>query len=182
MKFHWRIGLALFSVVVVASAGRQALAHCQIPCGIYDDPARFTALEEHVTTIEKSMKLINELSAEGTKNYNQIVRWVNNKEAHADEFTEIVTFYFLAQRIKPVDPSDKEAVSKYLRELKMLHEMIVFAMKCKQTTDVENCAKLRALIKGFKASYMGGQANATATHRHLASDHDHDHDHGHQHP
>ena len=38
-------------------------AHCQIPCGIYGDEMRFQMLEEHITTIEKSMKLIGELSA-----------------------------------------------------------------------------------------------------------------------
>ena len=174
MKFKRWLGVAV-CVAVLCSVGTQAFAHCQIPCGIYNDPVRFTQLEEHVTTIEKSMKLITELSAEETKNYNQIVRWVNNKETHADEFTEIVTFYFLAQRIKPVDPADKKAMGKYLREVKMLHEMIVFAMKCKQTTDPENVAKLRSLIKDFQESYMGGQANVEHAHTHLAGDHHHKH-------
>ena len=174
MKFKSWLLMAI-CVTLLGSMGTRALAHCQIPCGIYNDPVRFTQLEEHVTTMEKSMKLITELSGEETKNYNQIVRWVNNKETHADEFTEIVTFYFLAQRIKPVDPTDKAAMGKYLREVKMLHEMIVFAMKCKQTTDVENCEKLRALIKAFQASYMGDQAKVEHSHRHLASDHQHDH-------
>jgi nickel superoxide dismutase len=181
MSFRNRLVLLSMSVLLLGVMSARAVAHCQIPCGIYDDPARFTALEEHVTTIEKSMNLINELSAEKDKNYNQIVRWVNNKEAHADEFTEIVTYYFLAQRIKPVDPTDKTAVGKYFRELKMLHEMIVHAMKCKQTTDVEHCAKLRELIKSFKASYMGDQAKAVKAHRHQLADHKHDH-HDHQHP
>jgi nickel superoxide dismutase len=180
MSSRNRLALFGMTVVLVGVMSARAVAHCQIPCGIYDDPARFTALQEHVTTIEKSMKLINELSAEKEKNYNQIVRWVNNKEAHADEFTEIVTFYFLAQRIKPVDPSDKAAVAKYQRELKLLHEMIVHAMKCKQTTDAEHCAKLRELIKAFQASYMGATARAGKAHHHLA-DHKHDH-HDHKHP
>ena len=161
--------------VLLGSMGTRAWAHCQVPCGIYDDPARFVALEEHVTTIEKSMKLINELSAEKDKNYNQIVRWVNNKEHHADELTEIVTYYFLAQRIKPGDPADKAAAAKYLRELRICHEMIVTSMKCKQTTDVANCEKLRGLIKALHASYIGGQAKVEHSHKHLASDQKHDH-------
>ena len=33
----------------------KSFAHCQIPCGIYDDKMRFTMMAEHVTTIEKSM-------------------------------------------------------------------------------------------------------------------------------
>jgi nickel superoxide dismutase len=151
---HRRLVL-LASLAIVAATASRAAAHCQIPCGIYDDPARFTMLEEHVTTIEKSMTEIERLSKEETPNYNQIVRWVNNKEVHADELSEIVTFYFMAQRVKPTDSEDEAAHAKYLHEITLLHEMVVYAMKAKQTTDVENCAKLRELIGAFKTSYLG---------------------------
>jgi len=173
-----RKSLVLFalSALAVVAGSSTALAHCQIPCGIYDDPARFTSLLEHVTTIEKSMNQIQELSAAETPNYNQIVRWVTNKESHADELSEIVTFYFLAQRIKPADPHDRAAQAKYLREVTLLHHMLVYAMKAKQTTDVENCAKLRELIGKFKASYLGVQAHTHGDHAHS-----HGHDHGHTH-
>jgi nickel superoxide dismutase len=43
---------------------------------------------------------------------------------------------------------------KYLREIKDLHEMIVYAMKCKQTTDLGNTKKLRALLRDFEKSYF----------------------------
>jgi nickel superoxide dismutase len=180
MNFRLPTMLAALGVVVLASSA--AWAHCQIPCGIYDDPVRFTQLEEHVTTIEKSMKQIEALSQEAEPNWNQIVRWVTNKEAHADELTEIVTFYFLAQRIKPADPGDREAVTKYVRELRLLHEMIVHAMKAKQTTDLEHCAKLRDLISKFRASYLGDEGNGHAESRHSAEGHG-KHSHGrHDHP
>jgi nickel superoxide dismutase len=149
----------LVALAIAAATSSAALAHCQIPCGIYDDAVRFTLLEEHVTTIEKSMLQIKSLSREEEPNWNQIVRWVTNKEAHADKLTEIVTFYFMAQRLKPADPSGKEAFSKYLRELTLLHQMVVHAMKAKQTVDVEHCAKLRELIADFKTSYMGTQSH-----------------------
>ena len=161
----------LASLMIVAVAGSVALAHCQIPCGIYNDPVRFALLAEHVTTIEKSINEIERLSKEETPNWNQIVRWVNNKETHADELTEIVTFYFLAQRVKPVDPQDRAAFSKYVRQVTLLHQIIVFSMKAKQSTDLEHCARLRTLIGKFKASYLGEQA-----HTHAPADHDHEHD------
>lgn len=153
MKIGW---LALIAVLLLTgAAGIKLYAHCQIPCGIYDDPARFTLLEEHVTTIEKSVKEITKLSATESPDWNQITRWVKNKEHHADEFSHIVTYYFLAQRIKPVDPENKDRYAKYLNELVWLHEMVVYSMKAKQTIDLGNVAKLRSLIKGFKASYLG---------------------------
>jgi nickel superoxide dismutase len=145
------IATALF----ISLTASTAFAHCQIPCGIYDDAARFTLLEEHVTTIEKAMKTLEELSAVQPPNYNQIVRWVLNKEHHADEISEIVTYYFMAQRVKPVEKKSEATYSKYLGELTSLHEMVVYSMKVKQTTDLENVDRLRALVKQFKVSYLG---------------------------
>ena len=91
----------ILMIITLAALALQAQAHCQIPCGIYDDAARLTLMKEHVTTIEKSMNEIARLTAASPKDPNQLVRWVNNKEVHADKLTEIVTCYFLAQRIKP---------------------------------------------------------------------------------
>jgi nickel superoxide dismutase len=147
----------LASLLIVAVAGSSALAHCQMPCGIYNDPVRFTLMEENVTTIEKAMTEIERLSKETPPNWNQIVRWVNTKEAHAAELSETATFYFLAQRVKPADPQDKAAYAKYVQQLTLLHQIVIVSMKAKQTTDVENCAKLRELIAKFKASYLAEQ-------------------------
>ncbi|MBU0753699.1 MAG: superoxide dismutase, Ni [Planctomycetes bacterium] len=143
------------ALVLIGAAGIKLFAHCQIPCGIYDDKARLVMLEEHVTTIAKSMKEIKELSKEEKPNWNQIVRWVNNKEKHADELTEIVTYYFMAQRIKPADPQNKEAFEKYIQELTLLHGMVVHAMKAKQTTDSAHVDALSELIHQFGHSYLG---------------------------
>jgi len=150
-----RLALVLLAVSAVTATGSAVLAHCQIPCGIYDDEARFTLLREHVTTIEKSMNQINTLGGEKTKNFNQIVRWVNNKEHHADELTDIVTFYFMAQRVKPPQDHGEEAMKKYTGELTMLHGMVIHAMKAKQTTDLAQVKQLRDLIKKFEESYHG---------------------------
>ncbi len=131
-----------FAALLAASAG----AHCQIPCGIYDDAARITLMKEHVTTIEKSMKEIHTLKADSPQNINQLVRWVNNKEEHADKLTEIVTYYFLAQRIKP-------GTDHYDAQLKALHGMMIAAMKAKQSVDLEQVQALRALIAEFETLY-----------------------------
>ena len=148
----------LAAVLLNLSAGTHDVsAHCQVPCGIYDDPARFVALLEHVTTIEKAMTQISELSsaADSATHSNQIVRWTLSKEQHADELAKIVSHYFMAQRIKPAPEGDEVAAKKYATHLELLHHMIVRAMKCKQTTDLEHCSALEELITDFKASYLG---------------------------
>lgn len=148
---------ALFVLILTASS-LLAHAHCQIPCGIYDDAARIKAMEEHVTTIEKSMTEIAKLSADSPQTMNQAVRWVNNKEEHADKLTEIVTYYFLAQRIKASEPAEK-----YSAELKLLHGMIVASMKCKQTVDLKQVEALKALLHEFEHVYFGKAEIAPVT-------------------
>ena len=145
----------LFGIIfLLIMASSTLFAHCQVPCGIYGDKTRFDMLREHITTVEKSMNQINELSTEAGKNMNQLVRWVNNKEKHADEFTEIITYYFLAQRIKAADKSDAAAFADYQNKVTTLHQMMVFAMKSKQTTDLENVNKLKSLVDAFEEMYF----------------------------
>ncbi|HOT29333.1 MAG TPA: superoxide dismutase [Ni] [Candidatus Ozemobacteraceae bacterium] len=137
--------LAIFSFAL--ASGAPVSAHCQIPCGIYDDELRMNLIEEHIGTIEKSMNLVIELGKAKETDYNQIVRWVNNKDQHADELSEIVTYYFMTQRVKPED-------KQYDKRIAILHQMLIAAMKCKQTTDLKNVENLRTLAKEFRALYF----------------------------
>ena len=78
-----------------------------------------------------------------------------SKETHADELSHIVTYYFMTQRIKvPADMKDKAAVAKYQGDLALLHQMLVYSMKAKQTTDTANTKKLLELIGQFEESYF----------------------------
>ncbi len=122
-----------------------ALSHCEIPCGIYDDKMRIIMLEEHIATIEKSMSKIAEMGS--GKDSNQLIRWVMNKEDHANQFQDIVTQYFLTQRIKT-------DAKEYGKKLELLHQMLVYAMKCKQTTDLQHTAKLKELVRQFDKLYF----------------------------
>jgi nickel superoxide dismutase len=147
----WTILLVLIILVSVNSAG----AHCEIPCGIYGDEMRFDMIEEHIATIEKSMEMIVDLSKEADKNYNQVVRWVLNKEEHANHIQEIVAQYFLTQRIKIVDAENDIAYQKYVKQVVLLHQMLVYAMKTKQSVDLMDVEQLRALLGKFEETYIG---------------------------
>ena len=145
----------IFSMLLVSILlANVAYSHCQVPCGIYGDQLRIELLKEHITTIEKAMNQIKKLSNDPGKNMNQLVRWVENKDKHADEFTEIVTYYFLAQRIKIMDPSNSKEFQGYQQKLTNLHQMMVFAMKAKQSTDLNNTKKLKELVDQFVGIYF----------------------------
>lgn len=150
-------GLGAVTAATVLAWTLGVSGHCQIPCGIYNDPVRFTLLAEHAATIEKSMKQIAELSKHPGEHANQLVRWVANKEHHADEFAGIVTYYFLQQRIKPAAGPGKPGWDGYVRKLTLCHGMLVEAMKCKQTTDLAHVQRLRALLADFQKAYAPGK-------------------------
>lgn len=145
----------LVATLLLAGVTSVVFSHCEIPCGIYNDPMRLDMMAEHITTIEKSIKQINMLSETPQKHTNQLVRWVVNKEQHADAFTEIVTQYFMAQRIKPAAQGDSPAYQAYVQKLTLLHQMMITSMKCKQTTDLEHVAQLRSLLAEFRVAYLG---------------------------
>jgi nickel superoxide dismutase len=152
----------LFATTLIAAAalmiGAQAHAHCQIPCGIYDDELRVQLIEEHITTVEKSMNQIVSLGKETPVNHNQLVRWIDNKEAHAQEIQDIATAYFMIQRIKVPASREGEAWESYIERLSLLHQIQVAAMKAKQTTDLDHIATLRTLVKAFRTAYFGEAA------------------------
>ena len=145
--------LTVTLAVFLAIAAGPLRAHCQVPCGIYDDEARFKLLLEHVTTIEKAMKEIAALSAQSPVNHNQVVRWVMNKEKHAEEFSEILSYYFLAQRLVP-KAVEEEGRAAYLEQLELCQRLIVLAMKAKQTVDLAHIQALRDLLAKLQKAYF----------------------------
>jgi nickel superoxide dismutase len=156
-----KLALTLILITVLFTGASQSFSHCQIPCGIYDDELRVQLIEEHIGTIEKSMKQVQALSRESSTNWNQIVRWISNKEHHAQEIQDIVTAYFMAQRIKAPTDGDEAAKKAYVARLTLLHKIQVQAMKAKQGTDLETVAKLRLLVAEFRTAYFGKEAAHT---------------------
>jgi nickel superoxide dismutase len=151
---------------ILAISVTAAWAHCQIPCGIYGDQMRFDMLAEDITTIEKSMNQIIELSSDPGKNANQLIRWVTNKDYHGDKFADTILEYFLQQRISPADAKDKAAWDSYTHKLVLCHQMLVEAMKAKQTTDLDHVANLRNLLDDFHDAYFTEEE-----HEHLKEHH-----------
>ncbi|PQJ27541.1 superoxide dismutase [Ni] [Rubritalea profundi] len=139
---------ATVALLAIASAPILS-AHCQVPCGIYADDNVFATMHKDQETIAKAMQQINELSKDPSKNTNQLTRWISNKEKHAQSIQDTVAQYFLAQRVK-ITETDKAA---YTKKLTLLHQITVYAMKCKQTTDLENAKKLHATLDQFQATY-----------------------------
>jgi len=143
--------LALAALLVGTSLLPMAYlaAHCEVPCGIYDDGARFTELKEDQSTIAKAIAQIVELAGTHDANgHNQLARWVATKEAHATNTQHVIAQYFMTQKIK----SDSE---HYVDQLTAAHGVMVAAMKCKQSADPATAEALKAAIAKFEVAFVG---------------------------
>ena len=148
-KFYNVFTLVLF---LILSGG--LYGHCQVPCGIYDDAVRVVQIEEDIATIRKAMSMIKGLSGKSdAQSINQMIRWVNTKESHADKIQETVSSYFLAQRIKP-KKKGAAGRQKYVNQTLLLQQLIVAAMKCKQNVDQGRCEAASDLVVEFSVSYF----------------------------
>ncbi len=122
-------------------------AHCQLPCGIYDDQMRINVMLEDAATVEKADKLINELAgSKDPQSQNQLVRWVMNKEEYSQKIISTITDYFLTQRVKP---SQKDYTERLIKH----HAVIIAAMKTKQNVDIKYAKELREKIQDIAPYY-----------------------------
>ena len=135
------------TVIVYTTLPVTLNAHCQVPCGIYNDSARLQSMLEDAATVEKAARLINELAPKkDAQSQNQLVRWVNTKEQHAQSIIETISNYYLTQRVKT-------SQSDYSTRLEMHHAVIVAAMKTKQNVDKKTMENLSTSIKALSGYY-----------------------------
>lgn len=147
---------ALIIIFVLANlvAPMSATAHCQVPCGIYDDHARIHSMLEDQSTIAKATLKINELSSKSdATSRNQTVRWINTKEQHASQIITVISEYFLTQKIKPVGKKNAKEHARYLDTLADAHAVMRAAMKCKQGVDAAAASALKTAIETFGKRY-----------------------------
>ncbi len=151
------VKMFLIPCLLILAVSPFVSSHCQVPCGVYGDRMRIDMMSEHITTIEKSITAINDLSAAKTLDTNQIVRWVTNKDSHCDQLSEIVTYYFMAQRIKPVTKGESDDYNMYISQLTSLHRLMVLSMKGKQASDHAVIAPMREELATFTKLYFGSE-------------------------
>ena len=135
-----------FTGIILVVAGLMlsapiANAHCQVPCGIFDDHMRVDGMLEDAETIAKAARLINELSGKtDPQSTQQLVRWVMNKESHAQKIIETISDYYLTQRVKTDMDDYEDRLIKH-------HAVMIMAMKAKQQTTEKAMTDLVASIK-----------------------------------
>ncbi|ADE54266.1 superoxide dismutase, Ni [Coraliomargarita akajimensis] len=147
MKTTLRFLPSLILSITILLTAQVAQAHCQVPCGIYDDHARVEAMAEDAVTVAKACKMIAELEGKtDAQSQQQLVRWVSNKELHAQKIISTISDYFLTQRVKA-------SQEDYVERLKSHHAVIVAAMKAKQHADAKSAKALADAISVLEHYY-----------------------------
>lgn len=149
MKIHpLKLIAFLFTLCTAAIVlPQKSQAHCQIPCGIYDDHARIQSMLEDAATVKKATVMMAELAGkEDPQSNNQMVRWISNKESHAQKVIATISDYLLTQRVKPSQPDYAERLAKH-------HAVIIAAMKAKQNADSSYADALTESIKALEVYY-----------------------------
>lgn len=142
---------AMATLLLWTNHPAEVKAHCQVPCGIYDDPARIQQLREDSMTIEKAIHAIGELSGKNdATSINQATRWIMTKEEHASHIIKVVSEYFLTQKVKAAAGAERNA---YLDSLADHHAVMVAAMKCKQVPEPASVEALNAAITKLATHY-----------------------------
>lgn len=171
-------------------------AHCQMPCGIYHDDMVFDQIDQYIETMYKCISVLNENKFANVRDKNEFIRWVCQKEKASDEAANIITTFFLQQKIKPGEDDTVKRITS-------AHKLLFLLVTIKQNVDlkfVEEFAnewekfKLMFHVEGYECKVeqikmkkrqelskkMGDTSSINQDHDHP---HDHDHpDHDHDHP
>lgn len=163
-------------------------AHCQMPCGVYHDEMVFSEIDQYIETMFKGMTVINANEFKTVQDHNEFVRWVIEKDRESNRIAEVISIYFLQQKIKPgEEDTTKRLVSA--------HNLLFLLVKIKQTADrniVDQFAdewekfKLMFHVEGYacKIEMLKQRNREKADQQGQAApvpDHEHDHDHPHTH-
>lgn len=167
-------------------------AHCQMPCGIYHDEMVFDQVDQYVETMVKGISVLQDDKYQNVQDHNVSTRWIMLKEKASDEIADLITVYFLQQKIKP---DEKDTTKRVLSA----HKLLFYLVQIKQMVDLRvvndfyeewerfklmfhiegyKCKVSQVKLQKWKEKQAGGSMQQTSTEPHTHDDdHDHDHDH-----
>jgi len=105
-------------------------AHCQMPCGIYNDDMIYDYIDQYIKTMYKGVSVMNNSKFSNPQERNEFIRWVIEKEKKSDEIAAMITQYFLQQKIKGGEPDTA-------KRLASAHNLLCTLVTIKQHSSTE---------------------------------------------
>lgn len=184
MKKSKLLQVISFFCLTLSSAPIELNAHCQMPCGIYHDDMVFDFIDQYVETMYKAVSVMNQSKFETVREKNEFVRWVIEKEKESNDIANIITEFFLQQKIKPGEQDTA-------KRLESAHKLLALLVAIKQNADtkiVESFGeewdkfKLMFHVEGYECKIEQIKLKKREELQKKQGDHhDHDHDHDHDH-
>ena len=141
---------------------REARAHCDIPCAVYDPAvSQYTAL-----SVLRFLDLIAEMpdSIESKKDLAHLTRLVQQKEEHAIEVKDAVRTIW-------GDYFKEPHIEKYPEIHDLAHSIMMTASKCKQDIDRQNGVDLVDKVNRFAEIFWATKEITTETKKSLNPPH-----------
>ena len=163
ISIHTSSGTAHGTAVKESTAALLAsasLGHCEVPCGIYDDHAEVQRMLLDAETMRKASAQITLLAGRvDAASLNTISRWVAVKEDHSKNIQHMNAWYFMTQRIKPVEVG-AEGYEEYVTRLSAHHQISVAAMKAAQSLEPAVQTNLTRAIQAVSKWYPPSREQA----------------------
>lgn len=121
-------------------------AHCQMPCGIYHDQMVYDQIDQFVETVYKGISVMQESKFSSVKDKNEFMRWVIQKEKSCNDIAELITVYFLQQKIKPNE-------SDTAKRLTSAHKLLFMLVAIKQNADLDFVKQFNEEWEKFKLMF-----------------------------
>lgn len=112
---------ALFiGIIALICRTASLMAHCQMPCGIYHDEMVFNQIDQYIETMYKGITELKNSQFSTPFERNNFIRWVVLKENASNEMANLITEYFLQQKIKP---GEADTAKRLVSAHKMLFQL-----------------------------------------------------------
>lgn len=138
--------IALFATTLMLLSQGNLTAHCQMPCGIYHDDMVYDQIDQFVETVYKGISVMNESKFATVKDRNEFARWVGEKESSCCETANLITVYFLQQKIKPGEDDT-------IKRLTSAHKLLFLLVAIKQNPDLEYVKQFNEEWEKFKLMF-----------------------------
>ncbi len=127
-------------------SGASLFAHCQMPCGIYHDDMVYDQIDQYVETMVKGVAKIKDNKFSTPAERNEGVRWIMTKDRISDDTAQLITGYFLQQKIKPGEPDS-------IKRIESAHKMLFLIVGIKQSVDFKSVSDFAEEWEKFKLMF-----------------------------
>ncbi len=122
--------IAFLSFIFVNFSRLELSAHCQMPCGIYHDEMVYDQIDQYTETMYKGITVMNQNKLESVHDFNDLTRWIMEKEKESNDIAQLINVYFLQQKIKPGEPETA-------KRLTTAHKLLFLLVAIKQNNDLK---------------------------------------------